>query len=43
MKIICWFLPHCWIHIGKGLYQCIRCKTISWGANRGLDKKILTK
>lgn len=23
-----------WVHIGKGLYQCSRCKNVSWGANR---------
>lgn len=36
-KLLCLFKMCNWIHLGKGLYQCSRCKSISWGANRDKD------
>ena len=34
LSLICLFRPCKWVYIGNGLYQCIRCKTISMGTNR---------
>lgn len=43
MNLICLFCPHKWLYLGRGLYQCIRCKTISWGADRGVVAEKLEK
>ena len=34
MSIVCLFKLCNWIYLGKGLYQCKRCKNVSWGSNR---------
>ena len=41
MNLTCLLKQCAWIHIGKGLYQCSRCKSISWGVNKD-DKEICT-
>ena len=40
MKITCLFRLCKWVYIGKGFYQCSRCKTISLGSDRNSEANL---
>jgi hypothetical protein len=40
MRWLCWFFPCQWVYLHRGLYQCVRCKTLSVGANRDNDRDL---